>query len=351
MLPSTYGEAMHIPCYGKAIRNMLRNNAGSIARFGPNSISACSPSALSEVYSTKSNVRKDNAYAVMSASIHAQNTMSCIDKQAHAFKRRILSQIFTEHALKGVEDRILAHIRRFCATLGHFPSKTQDSSPGWGPSMDLAPLCDYLAFDIISDLCYGESLNMLVSGRYRHIARITKMLGRRNAVCFAQSMLWRYKLDRIFFATLIGPIKDFGSRVRHQAKTRSRLGNDVSQIDCFHYMLNAKDPKTGQGFTERELWTESLLLLIAGSDTVAVTLSATLFHLAHNQHKLDRATQEIRSSFEEVDDISLGAQLKGCSYLRACISEAMRLSPPFANMTPRRVLPGGMIVDGHYIPE
>jgi cytochrome P450 len=90
---------------------------------------------------------------------------------------------------------------------------------------------------------------------------------------------------------------------------------------------------------------------VAGSDTVAVTLSATLFHLAHNQHELDRATQEIRSSFEEVDDIRLGAQLKGCSYLRACISEAMRLSPPFANMSPRRVLTGGMTVDGHYIPE
>jgi hypothetical protein len=48
--------------------------------------------------------------------------------------------------------------------------------------MDLAPLCDYLAFDVISDLCYGESLNMLASGRYRHFPRITKMLGRRNAV-------------------------------------------------------------------------------------------------------------------------------------------------------------------------
>jgi hypothetical protein len=84
-------------------------------------------------------------------------------------------------------------------------------------------------------------------------------------------MLWRYKLDRIFFATLIGPIKDFGSWVRHQAKTRSRLGNDVSQIDCFHYMLNAKDPKTGQGFTERELWTESLLLLIAGMSIFLAT--------------------------------------------------------------------------------
>ncbi|KAE8389275.1 cytochrome P450 [Aspergillus alliaceus] len=325
---------------------------GSIGRFGPNSLSVCSCSGLAEIYSTKSNVRKDDAYIVMSASIHAQNTMSCINKQAHAFKRRILSQVFTEHALKGVEDRILSHVRQFCAILGGpFLSKAPDSSVGWGPSMDLAPLCDYLSFDVISDLCYGKSFSMLESDRHRHVPKITKMLGRRNAVCSAQSMLWRYKLDRIFFATLIGPIKDFGSWVRHQGRTRSRLGNNVSQSDCFHYMINAVDPKTGQGFTEKELWTESLLLLIAGSDTVAVTLSATLFHLAHNRQTLDKATSEIRARFETVEDIRLGTQLKGCSYLRACISEAMRLSPPFANMAPRRVLAGGMVVDGHLIPE
>jgi cytochrome P450 len=38
-------------------------------------------------------------------------------------------------------------------------------------------------------------------------------------------------------------------------------------------MLNAKDPKTGQGFTERELWTESLLLLIAGMSAFLATAS------------------------------------------------------------------------------
>lgn len=80
----------------------------------------------------------------------------------------------------------------------------------------------------------------------------------------SQSKLWRYKLDRLFFAGFISALKDFSRWIRHQGKERARLGNSGRQKDCFHYLLNAVDPKTGKGFTERELWNESLLLVIAG---------------------------------------------------------------------------------------
>lgn len=39
-----------------------------------------------------------------------------------------------------------------------------------------------------------------------------------------------------------------------------------------------------------------------------------------------------------------------CAVLRACINEAMRLTPPAPNLLPRTVLSGGMEVDGIYIP-
>lgn len=182
--------------------------------------------------------------------------------------------------------------------------------------------------------------------------------------------MFYYKLDRLFFASLIRPIKDFGAWIRQQAKARTNLGNAVAQKDCFHYMLNAKDPNTGRPFTERELWTESLELIVAGmihlhfaflmchhsykrlgSDTVAIATSSTLFHLVHNPAALNKLTEEIRSCFESEQDIRLGAQLNSCSFLRACITEALRLSPPFAGIPPRRVLAGGITVDGHYFPE
>jgi hypothetical protein len=49
----------------------------------------------------------------------------------------------------------------------------------------MAALCDYLAFDIISSLCYGESFNMLGSSQLRHLPQLVSAISRRNAiVCF-----------------------------------------------------------------------------------------------------------------------------------------------------------------------
>ncbi|KAE8316165.1 cytochrome P450 [Aspergillus transmontanensis] len=324
---------------------------GPVGRCGPNSVSVCSQTGLMEIYSTKANVCKIDSYVVMSVSSHAPNTFSCIDKKKHAFKRRILFQAFTDNALNGVQDQVLSHVTGFCAMLNPPPSDGVGLSFDWGPSVDIAPLCDYLAFDVISDLCYGRSFGMLKSDRYRYIPKLTKTLTRRNATCMSQSKMWRYKLDRLFFAGFINALRDFGRWIRHQGKERARLGNSGPQKDCFHYLLNALDPKTGQGFTERELWDESLLLVVAGSDTVATSLSAVLFNLAHSQQALQKATAEIRSCFEREEDIRLGTRLKSCSYLHACISESLRISPAVSNMLPRRVLPGGITVDGYYIPE
>ena len=153
---------------------------GSIGRCGPNTVSVCSQTGLMEIYSTKANVCKIDSYAILGVNSHAPNTLSCIDKKTHAFKRRILFQAFTDNALNGVQDHILSHISDFCAMLNP-PSDRAGPSLDWGPSVDIAPLCDYLAFDVISDLSYGRSFGMLKSNRYHYIPQLTKTLARRNA--------------------------------------------------------------------------------------------------------------------------------------------------------------------------
>lgn len=50
----------------------------------------------------------------------------------------------------------------------------------------------------------------------------------------------------------------------------------------------------------------------------------------------------------------MGSQLSGCKYLRACIDEAMRMSPPFLPVSWRELdkdEAGPFIVDGHVIPR
>ena len=87
-----------------------------------------------------------------------------------------------------------------------------------------------------------------------------------------------------------------------------------------------------------------------GSDTMATTMTATLFYLLHYPSTLDRLTTEITTTFSSIEDIILGPQLTSCLYLRACIDEALRLNPPVGGVIPREVLPGGITIDGNVFP-
>jgi len=121
--------------------------------------------------------------------------------------------------------------------------------------------------------------------------------------------------------------------------------------DFMHYLLNSKDPVTGKGLTTTELNSDSSLLISAGSDTLSITLSAALFYLLHYPDALAKVTDEVRSKFASVDMIRSGKTLNELVFLRACIDETLRLSPPVPSHLPREVLHGGLTIDGQYFPK
>ena len=91
--------------------------------------------------------------------------------------------------------------------------------------------------------------------------------------------------------------------------------------------------------------------IIAGSDTTSTAMAATIFYLVRNEHALRKVVEEVRAAFNDVEDIVQGPALNSCHYLRACIDEAMRLSPSVGGILPREVQSGGMTIDGHFVPE
>lgn len=80
-------------------------------------------------------------------------------------------------------------------------------------------------------------------------------------------------------------------------------------------------------------------------------MSGTLFYLVHNPNVLARLVHEIRTAFTSEEEIHMGPQLNSCAFLQACINESMRLVPSVANMIPRTVLQGGMMIDQEFVPE
>lgn len=111
-----------------------------------------------------------------------------------------------------------------------------------------------------------------------------------------------------------------------------------------------------------ELKTESLLQIVAGSDTTAGALRGTMLYLMSHprvyrrlQDEIDAAVRDgkapgnvgAESSGEEAAIVSY-AQTKSLPYLQAVVREGIRIFPPLTDPFARDVPPGGdtVVVDG-----
>lgn len=201
--------------------------------------------------------------------------------------------------------------------------------------------------DIMGDLVFGKSFGTLTATpESRNAIRLLGRAARRNYTVACMPFLHQTGLER-WLPPFRGLFLDrlqylaFGKRQVVERSQNTSLDNS-GRKDIFHYLLGAKDPDTGEGMPKSELYMESNTLIVAGSDTSSTTLSATLYYLLRNPACLQQATSEIRSTFTDKGDIRTGPKLQSCHYLRACIDEAMRMSPAVPGLLPRLVLPGGL---------
>ena len=133
---------------------------------------------------------------------------------------------------------------------------------------------------------------------------------------------------------------------------RDGSGQKSARKDMFHYLFQAKVPETGlSAYTPDDLLNEAHHLIFAGTDTSTITVAGTIFYITRSPRVYARLVQEIRTTFQTVDEIRSGTKLSACRYLRACLDETMRMSPPVPGDLSREVLPGGLDVDGIFVPE
>lgn len=79
-------------------------------------------------------------------------------------------------------------------------------------------------------------------------------------------------------------------------------------------------------------------------------VTATIFYWLKNLVVFDKATKEIRFSVTLVEQIN-DSTLNSLRYLRACVDETMRLSPPKASSVPREVMQGDITIDDIHVPR
>jgi unspecific monooxygenase len=93
--------------------------------------------------------------------------------------------------------------------------------------------------------------------------------------------------------------------------------------DLFDLMDAARDPETGQAFSDAQLGDEVATMILAGHETTATTLFWSLYLLA-----LDPAAQEQLAAEARHVPADGEADLERLKFTRAVVDETMRLYPP-----------------------
>lgn len=129
-------------------------------------------------------------------------------------------------------------------------------------------------------------------------------------------------------------------------KVDRRIASKTDHPDFLSHIIKLKG---GQAMPIQELYANSTLIVLAGSESTASGLAGITFNLLKSQESLKKAISEIRSAFTTEEDIE-PERVKRLPYLAAIVSEGLRMYPPFPEGLPRLTPRQGAMIDGQWVP-
>ncbi|KAA8619348.1 Cytochrome P450 3A31 [Pyrenophora tritici-repentis] len=334
---------------------------GPVVRYGPNRLSIATPGAVRMLYTNSRYTRKADSYLAFPRDPANASLFSSINKEVHARKRRVLRYGFSDSALKEAEVTIKKHVAILLRCLEHLADDDQHgwtvdekkSTGQWSTPKNWAEWINRYSFDLSTELSLSESFNMMRLGERRHFADlIHENMWAENVTGSALTLLHSLGLRNTLLSRWVRTSKPFDDFVERAAAARieqTTTGVELGKKDFMTWLTNDADPN--KDVSMDEIKEEAILLITAGGDTTSTTISAAMYYLLHDPEKLQKLQAEIRQTFSSVEDIRLGSALNSCTYLRACIEEALRIAPPAGSVLRREVEVGGVHVDGLYIPR
>ncbi|KAI0141770.1 cytochrome P450 [Xylariaceae sp. FL1272] len=294
---------------------------GPVVRVGPDRLSFNTVTALKDIY-CNDRITKASTYLVTTRN-NVFNVFSAIDNQLHRQKRQIIGQALTDRSIRSFEPTLL---EKLDITLQQILESTRTYSP-----VDITKQSRNLALDIVGQLAFGYDLNIQTTEDNHFVLKGMTFGNFRGNVYQHLPSLSKLYIDKI------------GDRVFYEARERyfrlmdkmisSRVSQEKDAKHDFYSFVADSFKNNGRG---GNLWLEAIFFLVAECYKKLAT--------------------EIRSSFTNGRDITSGPQLAACHYLRACIDESMRMSPPISTTLWREQAESDnskqpIIIDGHVIPR
>lgn len=107
------------------------------------------------------------------------------------------------------------------------------------------------------------------------------------------------------------------------------------------------------GLTQSEAEGETLVQILAGSDTTATAMRMTMLHLISSPTAYTALAEEVRAAAKEgrISSPITEAEAKTLPFLQAVIKEGLRIWSPVSGLQSVTVPKGGVVIHGMHVPE
>ncbi|KAF2748279.1 flavonoid 3',5'-hydroxylase [Sporormia fimetaria CBS 119925] len=326
----------------------LHRKYGPVLRVTPTLLLVSDATKLPEIYNRQAS--KSNHYITGSFG-KTESLFNMQDHKHHAHFRKIAAGPYAFSNVKRMEPLLDHRIEEWLSKIGDLF--------GDGKKFDFAPWAVYMAYDIISEIGFGEPIGFVRSGSdvdgliqgfhdgllpFGLMARLWPFTNWAKRTWFGEKYLVAKPEDN----SGIGMLMRFRDKLIVQRQKDIKDGK-VTRIDLLQTFLDARDDE-GKPLEMDYVKAEILLVLLAGADTTGTAFQAMMAYIMSDMkvyekmmEEIDRATREGKlSPMPKYDEV-----LAHCPYYIACVKESMRLCPSAPNIFPRLVGKSGLPFDNN----
>lgn len=320
----------------------LHEQYGDVVRVSPSELSYTSVEAWKDIYghhSIQKLLPKDPEF--YSHPPNGVPSIITVPHPQHPRIRRQLSHAFSEKALRAQQPLMTVFIDLL---INRLREKAEIGEP-----TDMVNWFNWITFDLVGDLSFGESFGCLEEAKYHPWVDLIF----KSSTLHALLAVAKAFPGGLFFLNFLLPRGAKEARLSHQKlveeKVLRRLDKKTDRPDFMYHLLRNRE--TGdEALTTAELTSTFFALVAAGAETTGTSLAGTIYLLLRNPDKLKILKEEIRSTFDSDEDISMENVAK-LPYLGAVQEESLRIYPPVPIGPPRRVPQGGAMIAGQHIPS
>jgi len=231
--------------------------------------------------------------------------------RAWKYQRRTLAPAFTPRAVSmliphmvDVTDETIARLKTRCAA-----------------PVDLYGVMQHMTLEIAGRTMFSFGMQTHGATLRNFVMEYGERLARPHLLDLALPLSWPSPLD-FARARFRKRWTRFIAMLMAERRAAGKSGNAPPR-DLFDLMEAARDPETGEGFSDEQLGDEVATMILAGHETTAIALFWSLYLLA-----LDPAAQDAVAAEASSVGIAGTPEVERLKFTRAVIDEAMRLYPP-----------------------